>query len=66
EAYVSNLKIRPGRFNSVYGAAIAFRKSGDSAKAKVYFDQLIALSKSSDNTRPSVQEAVAFVSTGNS
>ncbi|HEY0742357.1 MAG TPA: hypothetical protein VGD40_12875, partial [Chryseosolibacter sp.] len=47
EAYVSNLKIRPGRFNSVYGAAIAFRKSGDSAKAKVYFDQLIALSKSS-------------------
>lgn len=51
EAYAANLKIRPGRFNSIYGAATASEKSGDKANAKSYYDQLAELTKASKHTR---------------
>lgn len=60
KAYVSNLKIRPGRFNSVYGAATAANKSGDHANAKKYFGQLLELTKASAKSRPQIREAEMF------
>jgi tetratricopeptide (TPR) repeat protein len=66
DTYVANLKIRPGRFNSVYGAAIAAKKSGDNATAKKYFEQLIKLTKSSPKSRPEIKEAENFLSGKNS
>ncbi len=58
ETYAANLKIRPGRFHSIYGAATAFRKDGDNAMAKDYFNQLAELTKSSDKSRPELRDAL--------
>lgn len=52
EAYAANLKNRPGRFNSIYGAALAAKRSGDRANAKIYFEQLLKLAPSGSKTRP--------------
>jgi tetratricopeptide (TPR) repeat protein len=61
EAYVADLKIRPGRYNSVYGAALASNKAGDRANAKLYYDQLLELTKASKKTRPELAEAGKFI-----
>jgi hypothetical protein len=39
--YEADLKKHPNRFNSVYGAGLSAERSGDLAKAKSYYDQLI-------------------------
>lgn len=56
ETYAANLKIRPGRYNSVYGAALASQKAGDKASAKLYYDQLLELTKASKKTRPELAD----------
>lgn len=61
EAYVANLKNRPGRFNSVYGAALAAKRSGDRVNAKAYFEQLVKLAPWGSKTRPAVKEAEYFL-----
>jgi tetratricopeptide (TPR) repeat protein len=61
EAYQANLKKRPGRFNSIYGAALAAKKSGDAGNAKIYFEQLIKLSQSGNKSRPELKEAEEFL-----
>lgn len=61
EAYEDDLKRHQGRFNGLYGAALAARKSGDAAKAKVYFQQLLETAKLSDKKRPELAEAEAFL-----
>lgn len=58
ETYAANLKIRPGRFHSIYGAATAFRKDGNDAMAKEYFNQLAELTKSSDKSRAELRDAL--------
>ena len=51
DTYTANLEIRPGRFNSLYGAALAAQKNGDKPNAKLYYDQLKELTKASKSTR---------------
>jgi hypothetical protein len=63
ESYTADLKIRPGRFNSIYGAAYAAKMSGNKNQAAVYYKQLIDLTKASDQTRPEIKEALAYNST---
>ncbi len=60
-AYESNLKIRPNRFNGIYGAAIAAKKAGDNKKAVAYYMQLIALTANSNSKRPEIEEARSFI-----
>ena len=60
-AYELNLKRRPNRFNGIYGAAIAAKKSGNQEKANQYFKKLIALTKNSNSTRSEVEEAKKFI-----
>ncbi len=43
QVYEEDLKRHPNRFNGIYGAAIASKKSGDSAKAEQFSEQLVAL-----------------------
>jgi hypothetical protein len=54
EAYESNLKIRPNRFNSLYGAGLAAEKSGNTEKANLYYRTLLQISASSSN-RPELK-----------
>lgn len=56
-AYEENLKKHPERFNGIYGAAIAAKKSGNNEKANHYFKQLIVLTKDSNSKRPEIEEA---------
>jgi tetratricopeptide (TPR) repeat protein len=61
EAYQLNLKIRPNRFNSIYGAAIASKQSGNNEKAKMYFEQLLKLAENSNSDRRELIEAKEFI-----
>jgi hypothetical protein len=65
ETYAANLKIRPGRFNSIHGAATASQKSGDKANAKLYYDQLLELTKSSTKSRPQLKDANKLIAASN-
>ena len=60
-AYEKNLKDRPRRFNGIYGAAIAAKQSGNSEKAKQYFNQLIGLTKDTNSKRPEIIEAKNYI-----
>ena len=61
EAYESDLKRHPGRFNGLYGAGVAAKKSGAREKAVEYFQQLLAMAKLSDKKRAAVAEAEMFL-----
>ena len=60
EAYETNLKGHPNRFNGIYGAAIAAKQIGNTEKATLYFKQLIELAKHSKSDRPELVEAKAY------
>lgn len=60
-AYELNMNSNPNRFNGVYGAAIAAKKSGDLKKATLYFEQLISLTENTNSDRPELMEAKAFI-----
>ncbi|MBI1736675.1 MAG: hypothetical protein HYR51_16020 [Candidatus Rokubacteria bacterium] len=51
----------PNRFHGLAGAARAAEAAGDRAKAKSYYEALIALAKTADTERPEVTKARAFV-----
>jgi tetratricopeptide (TPR) repeat protein len=56
-AYEINLKGHPNRFNGLYGAAIAAKQSGNEEKARLYFNQLLEMTKNSNSDRPELVEA---------
>lgn len=58
-AYEDNLKNHPNRFNSLYGAAWSFEKSGDNEKTKQYYEQLV--SSTQGNERPQLETAKIFL-----
>jgi len=60
EAYEAALQRQPKRFNGLSGAAQAAAKAGDPAKAKKYYDEMIAVAQSSP--RAELKQAVAYVS----
>jgi len=65
EAYELNLKIRPNRFNGLYGAAVAAKQLGKTEKAIKYFEGLLNLTKGSQSDRSELKEARAFLSSKN-
>jgi tetratricopeptide (TPR) repeat protein len=44
EAYQADLNRRPNRFNGLFGAGLAAEKSGDVAKARFYYGELLSIS----------------------
>jgi len=51
EAFQAALKIYPGRFRALYGAALAAEKSGDKEHAQQYYSKLAAQTANSDAAR---------------
>jgi hypothetical protein len=51
----------PNRLHGYYGAARAAELSGDTAKAKAQYGQLVALTAQADTERPEVLQAKAFL-----
>jgi predicted Zn-dependent protease len=60
-AFEAALKEEPSRFWSLYGAARAAELSGDRAKAKAFYTQLILQSGSADDERSELKIAKAFL-----
>jgi tetratricopeptide (TPR) repeat protein len=54
-------KIEPGRFRGLLGAARAAELSGDKAKAKGYYADLLRLTAKSDGERPELARAKEFL-----
>src|SRR5262245_31377493 len=61
-AFEVALKVEPGRFWSLYGAARAAELSGDQARAEGYYARLVSQTASADvNQRPALKTAQAFL-----
>ena len=61
KAYEENLINHPNRFNGIYGAALAAKLSGENDKARLYYNQLIELTKDSNSNRPEILEANEYL-----
>jgi hypothetical protein len=59
--YEASLKVAPGRFNGVAGAARAAELSGDRAKARALYASLVELGKATDPPRAELKSARAFM-----
>lgn len=62
DAYVQTLRISRNRYNSLYGAAFAAERLGDSADAENYYVQLLSQARGTSSGRPSLQHARDYVS----
>jgi tetratricopeptide (TPR) repeat protein len=62
QAFEAALKVEPGRFWSLYGAARAAELSGDQAKAKAFYAKLVGQTSSAEvEQRPALKIAMAFL-----
>jgi hypothetical protein len=61
QAFEAALKIEPSRFWTLFGAARAADRAGDSAKAKTFFTRLVAQTAHADPDRPALKVAKAFL-----
>jgi len=61
QAVEAALKREPNRFWTLFGAAQAAERSGDSAKAKTYYTRLVAQTSHADPERPALKVAKAFL-----
>ena len=60
-AFELSAKREPNRYHGLYGAARAASLTGDTAKAKLYYERFLALAAKADATRPEVQQAKAYI-----
>jgi tetratricopeptide (TPR) repeat protein len=62
QAFEAALKVEPGRFLSLYGAARAAGLSGDQAKAEAFYARLVGQTAAADvEQRPALKMAKAFL-----
>ena len=62
QAFEAALKVEPGRFWSLYGAARAAELSGDQARAEAFYARLVDQTASADvEQRPALKIARAFL-----
>jgi tetratricopeptide (TPR) repeat protein len=60
-AYEAVLGASPNRLNSLYGAAIAAERAGDTAKARSYYEHLLVVASAADAGLARVEEARTFL-----
>jgi len=60
-AYEHSMQVEPNRFRGLAGAARAAEAAGEKAKAKQYYERLLALAADGDGDRPVLKHARAFV-----
>ena len=58
-----SLRAAPNRFRSLAGAGQATAMSGDRARARIYYQQLVALARDADSERPALTRAREFLAT---
>jgi tetratricopeptide (TPR) repeat protein len=63
-AFEKCLESRPNRFNSLYGAGLAAKNSGDMEKAKNYFTKVIELEGPTPSSRERAKQARKLLSEG--
>jgi tetratricopeptide (TPR) repeat protein len=63
--YEASLKVAPGRFNGVFGAAKAAELSGDRARARTFYASLVELGKAAEPPRAELKAARAFLASAN-
>ena len=63
QAFEISEKHDPNRFRGLYGAGKAAALAGDQAKAKSYYEKLLALAKNADTERLELKEAKMFLAT---
>jgi tetratricopeptide (TPR) repeat protein len=61
DAYEADLKKHHNRFNGLYGAASAAKKSGDLEKAKIYYSWLDSIANSTGSNRPELKTTALFL-----
>jgi predicted Zn-dependent protease len=59
--YEASLSRAPNRFKTLYGVARASELAGDRDKARTFYTRLVTVAASSDNQRPELQQARAFL-----
>ena len=62
EAFETTLRVAPGRFNALSGAARAAESAGDREKAKSYYAKLLTYCDHGDGDRAQLRDARAFLS----
>jgi Tfp pilus assembly protein PilF len=60
-AFEATLKKEPNRLGAYVGAARAAEKSGDPAKARTYYEKVVAIASDADNAQADVKEARVFL-----
>ena len=60
-AFEATMKKEPNRFRGIYGAARAAELSGDRAKSRTYYQQLLEIAKEADTERPELVQARKMV-----
>jgi len=60
-AFEATLKKEPNRLGAYVGAATAAQKSGDKAKARLYYEKIVAIAGNADKTRTEVADARAYL-----
>jgi tetratricopeptide (TPR) repeat protein len=60
-AFEATLKKEPNRLGAYAGAARAAEKSGDHAKARAYYEKVVAIASDADKARADVNDARAFL-----
>jgi predicted Zn-dependent protease len=61
QAFEAALKMEPSRFWTLFGAARAADRAGDSAKAKTFYTRLVTQTTDADPERPALKGAKAFL-----
>ena len=62
EAFETTLRVAPGRFNALSGAARAAESAGDREKAKSYYAKLLTYCDHGDGDRAELRDARTFLS----
>jgi tetratricopeptide (TPR) repeat protein len=59
--YEASLNRAPNRFKTLHGVARAAELAGDRDRARTFYTKLVAVASASDNQRPELQQARAFL-----
>jgi tetratricopeptide (TPR) repeat protein len=59
--FEATLASSPNRLNTLHGAGLAAERTGDTAKARSYYGQLVKVAASRDSTIPAVEHAEAYL-----
>jgi Tfp pilus assembly protein PilF len=60
-AFEATLKKEPNRLGAYVGAAASAERTGDKAKARDYYEKIVAIADGADNSRTEVADARAYL-----